>query len=66
MSADYHVVPSPLASPARITRARRYDNIESAVAVMGTGIVLADKTRLAAFHESHLPLIERLTHTRGA
>lgn len=58
--SDYRVAAGPLYSPARLARARRYDRLEDALAVMGTGVVVADRTRLVAFHETHLDTVTRL------
>lgn len=57
---DYRVLPGPLFTPARLALARRFSRIEDAVRAMGEGIVVDNTARLVAFHERHLPMVERL------
>lgn len=56
----YRLIPAPLVTPALLARAPRRSTIESAVADMGTGVVIAEDGHLAAFHERHLDMVTRL------
>lgn len=55
----YRVLPGPTATRAQRALARRYSDLDEALANMGRGIVIADDDRLVAFHERHLGWIER-------
>ncbi|WP_292605945.1 hypothetical protein [Nocardioides sp. REDSEA-S30_B4] len=55
----YRVVSHPFANQAQIARARRFADVELAVAAMGDGSVVRDRGELVAFHERHLPALER-------
>jgi hypothetical protein len=66
MSKLYRVVAGPLFGPANLALARRYGEIENAVADMGQGVVVSDDgARVVAFHERHLDAVERLAAIRG-
>lgn len=59
MADTYRLMPGPIFVPIRLALARRYRRIEDAVADMGTGVVVRDG-EIVAFHEKHLPMMERL------
>jgi hypothetical protein len=53
-------------TPSTLARARRYDDVTAAVTAMGEGVVVtSDASRVVAFHESHLPMMERLAALRS-
>lgn len=57
----YRVLPHPTFKPWMLAVARRYSDITNAVADMGTGVVVKDDGEIAAFHERHLPYLERVS-----
>lgn len=62
MSETYRVVPSTTPLPSALATARRYTRVEDAVGDMGEGVVVGvdgPNLRLVAFHERHLPYVER-------
>ncbi len=61
----YRVAAGPMISPARLALAPRFADIEQAVASMGTGVVFDHTGGIAAFHERHLPLLDRLATVRA-
>lgn len=56
----FHIVAGPMYSPVQLALAPRYSTVESAIADMGLGMVVASDGRLVAFHERHLPMVERM------
>lgn len=61
----FGVVPGPMYRPSQLALAKAHPTVEDAVAVMGDGMVLGGSARLVAFHERHLPMIERLAGVRS-
>lgn len=55
----YRVVPTPTPRPSHLALARTYDDVNTAVAAMGEGVVMSATGRLVAFHERHLGYLER-------
>lgn len=61
MSETYCIVPGPFFAPVTLALAPTRSAVENAVADMGEGMVVtADGSRIVAFHERHLPTLERL------
>lgn len=56
---SFRVVAHPLPSAAQVAVSRRYADVETAVAAMGEGAVVRSSGHLVAFHERHLPVLER-------
>jgi hypothetical protein len=62
----FAIVPGPFFTAPRLALAPRRSTIEGALDDMGTGVVVAlSDGHIAAFHETHLPVIERLGEIRG-
>lgn len=58
----YRVVPSTTPRPSALTTTKRHSRVEGALAVMGDGVVVGVEganLRPVAFHERHLPYVER-------
>lgn len=59
--SGFRVVAGPFYQRSRLALAARYSRVEDAIANMGEGLVLTDSdTRLVAFHEKHLTVLQRL------
>lgn len=56
----FRVVAGPFYGAEQFALARQHDDVTTAVAAMGEGMVLADDGRLVAFHERHLSTLQRL------
>ena len=63
--SGYRVAPGPLTIPSRLALSKSHATIEGALAVMGEGVVIDPAGDVAAFHERHLPLMERLAALRA-
>ena len=61
---SFRVVAHPLPSAAQVAVAPYYSDVETAVAAMEDGAVVHRSGRLVAFHERHLPVLERRSAPR--
>ena len=61
----YTIVRHPWPTPAQAAMAPARRTLEAAVADMGDGAVLDEAGRLVAFHERHLPILERREAATG-
>ncbi|MDL5351161.1 hypothetical protein [Microbacterium sp. zg-YB36] len=57
----YRVLAHPDVSPARIALAPRRQELADAYSDMGEGVVINDAGSIVAFHQRHLPILERRT-----
>lgn len=55
----YRIVTTPTYRPVDLALAKRYQQIEHAVADMGEGVVVGPDGQIAAFHEKHFEIIKR-------
>lgn len=55
----YRIIPNLDTTPARIALAPTRTQLADAYADMGEGIVIDNTGRIVAFHQRHLPALER-------